>query len=91
MSSGFGYYLVGSVNGEVALLGPHNNEQEAYELGVNSDFDNGQFEIKRYATRDRAKATQMYKYELAKNTGKIGMSLKPIRHGTQSNKQKGEL
>ena len=92
MSSGFGYYLIGSVDGQVALLGPHDTDQEAYEFGISADFDNGQFEVKKYPTRDRARATQMWKYEQAKNTGRIGMSLKPVKHGLSgSNTKKGGI
>ena len=77
------WYVFGKLDGETKVLSGHNTEAEAFDIGMNTNFDNGLFEVKHYPTTNQARAVQMWKYEQAKKTGDLRMSMRPIGHGVK--------
>lgn len=68
-----------SDDGQMALMGPYNTEQEAYDIGYQR-LD-GQFVVVAYPTADMARATQMMKHgRLQKDGATLGEALQKIKH-----------
>lgn len=59
-------------------LGPYATEAKANNVGFNTDFDSGDFEIRQYYTVDLAVAKASYKAERLERSGHIMPSIQPI-------------
>lgn len=76
---GLKYYIFGFTNGNPAVLGGYDTEMEAYEIAMSTNFDNGQFEIKR-DTANKPEAIRRWKEQQNRKTGRIDLSLRPVKH-----------
>lgn len=73
------WYISGQLdNGQSAFDGPYENEKKADEMGFKL-FPGQIFEKKLYPTRDKAKATAMWKHDQAMKVG-LNKALRPVRH-----------
>ena len=61
-----------------AFDGPYNTEKEAEEMGMKI-YPGIMFKKWKFPTRDKAKATSMWKHKLAGQVGAF-KALKPVRH-----------
>ena len=59
-------------------LGPYATEAKAREVGFNTDFDSGDFDLRQYYTVDLAMAKAAYKADRLERSGHILPSIAPI-------------
>jgi hypothetical protein len=73
------WYISGELdNGNVAFMGPYPDEKSANADGF-ALFPSQNFQAHKFPTRDRARATNMWKKERAHSVG-LNMALRPVKH-----------
>jgi len=74
------WYVAGFINGTPVMDGPFDTSALANKKAASiNDWDNGDWEIKRYMTEDLSVAKSAWKSERAGETGSMAMSLRPVR------------
>jgi len=76
------WYIFGPIQGKTVALGPFISQNEAQTAANRiTDWDLGEAPVPiSLASRELAKAKQMYKAKMSQSTGQLGISLRPIRN-----------
>ena len=78
MTVSFWYISATLDDGKASFDGPYVSEKEANDMGFKL-FPGLMFKKHKYGTRDKAKATSMWKHDLATSVG-AQKALRPVRH-----------
>jgi hypothetical protein len=82
------YYIFGRVGGKIIAQGGYSTEGEANDVARSiTDWDDNDWEIKRYKTIDLGRAKSLYRAEMSKSSGQLAPTLLPIRVRKTENKE----
>jgi hypothetical protein len=88
MARRYWWYIFGSINGRTIALGKYQSESEAQTAANNINDWDSDWVVKQYRTEQLSVAKQMRKAELSQETGRLGLSLQPMRGRKVNEKNK---